>query len=116
MKLSRLERALSTFTARSSDRDAKIDKDRMLLLTETLNGLTEAVVGEKRGIVERVKRVLEDPNPASANWTLGRRPGVSKAEFIVLENRLQVLDKQLLAFEEIRRIVSEIEAMRSPKS
>lgn len=103
--VSKLELALSSFTARSPSRDAEIDRERFLMLRSTINELIDAIATERRGIVQRVKRVVEDPDPSPPTWTLGRQPGISKAEFVILENRLGALDRQVLELQRIEEIV-----------
>ena len=104
----RLKRALSTFTARSPQRDAEVDRNRFVSLKGSIGELIQAITAERLGIVQRVKRPLEDTNLPSPSWTSGRRPRLSKAEFVVLENRLHVLDRQLLKLREVEAMILDL--------
>lgn len=105
-----LQRALSTFTARSPHRDAEVDRERFASLEASIDELVEAVSAERAGIVQRVRRTLDDPNPRPPSWTLGRKAGLSKAEFVVLEDRLRDLDHQMLELRKIKAMLAELSA------
>lgn len=111
MTESNLERALSAFTARSSRRDAEIDRERFAALTRSVVEQIDAIGAERLGIIQRVKRTLDDPAPVAPSWVLGRQPRLSKTEFEILERRLQVLDRYVLELRKIVAALSGLDAM-----
>lgn len=105
-----LERALSAFTARSSRRDAEVDRERFAALTRSIVEQIDAIGAERLGIIQRVRRTLDDPAPVAPSWVLGRQPRLSKTEFEILENRLHVLDRYVVELRKIVAALSDLDA------
>lgn len=110
----RVERAIAAFTARSPERDAKVDWDRIRLLTDSIDTVMQDIFREKAGLVARVRNTVEAPNPPGVFWNLARRPQLSITEFSVVEKRLQFLQEEVLELEDIKERVLELLKRKSP--
>lgn len=89
-----LERAVASFSARSSKRDAAIDDARIALLEESIDAVVRGLIAERTGLARRIRRVLDEPE-ALAEWSAATRMRPSKSQFERVEKRLRLLDLQL---------------------
>lgn len=102
----KVEQAIAAFTARSPERDAQVDSDRIRLIVDSIDEVIEAIHCEQSGLTERVRRTVHAPNPPSVFWNLARRPKLSVTEFAAVEARLFVLRKSLGNLQTIKDQVS----------
>lgn len=105
-----LERAVATFSARSSKRDAAVDCARIAGLEEAIDAVIRGLIAERTGLVRRVKRVLEEPE-ALAKWSSAAKMQPSKSEFERVEKRLQSLDLQIAECRHIEGAIAKLRAL-----
>jgi hypothetical protein len=105
-----LERAAASFSARSAKRDAAIDDTRIASLEETIDAVIRGLIAERTGLVQRVKRLLDEPE-ALAQWSSPTRKRPSKSEFERVEKRLRLLDLQLSESRHIEDAIAKLRAL-----
>ncbi|MDA9507258.1 hypothetical protein XI09_22030 [Bradyrhizobium sp. CCBAU 11386] len=102
-----LERAVASFSVRSSKRDTAIDGARIALLEESIDTVIRGLIAERTGLVGRVKQLLDEPE-ALAKWSSTTEMQPSKSEFECVEKRLRLLDRQLSECRLIERAVANL--------
>ncbi|UPK36802.1 hypothetical protein IVB18_05480 [Bradyrhizobium sp. 186] len=106
-----LERAIATFSARSSKRDAAVDGARIASLEESIDVVIRGLIAERTGLVRRVKQLLNEPE-ALAKWSSTAKIQPTDSEFRRVEERLHLLDRQL---SECRQIEGAVKNLRTLK-
>ena len=106
-----LERAVASFSARSSKRDAAADDARIGLIEQSIDAVIRGLIAERTGLVARLKRVLDEPE-ALVKWRPTAKIQPTDSEFRRVEERLHLLDQQL---SECRQIEGAVKNLRTLK-
>jgi len=105
-----LERAVATFRARSSERDAEFDEKRVSSIEMSIDAVVLELVAERAGLVARLKRVLQEPERI-ARWGFTRSQRPSSSEFIRVEERLNLLELQLTECGHLKQTISHLRTL-----
>lgn len=100
-----LKLAVQTFVMRGADRDRKADRARIDRLVEAIDIVIQDIVRERDGLVERVKKTINQPGTVSKR-KLARRDSPTTTPIVELKRAEKRLDR-------LTRQKHELEAARA---